>query len=141
MSIKVVPEKVAKINLHKTRTKITNSTYASKELISKVSHLKTTLEVANKELKKLNLPYLNETEVVFYSPQKIILQSDREILKSKIKELHDQFINMLNKTTFFSKVNRIDITIDYSKPKNDKAIPVNKYTKQAIEKLKKDLKL
>ncbi|MED7788543.1 hypothetical protein [Francisella sp. 19X1-34] len=141
MSIKIVPEKVAKINSHKTRKKITNSTYASKELISKVSHLKTTLEVANKELQKLNLPYLNETEIVFYSPQKIILQSDREILKSKVKELHDQFIHRLNNTTFFSKVNKIDVTIDYNKPKEGKTIKVNKYTKEAIEKLKKNLEL
>ncbi|WP_150468219.1 hypothetical protein [Francisella sp. SYW-9] len=141
MSIKIIPEKVAKINSHKTRKKITNSTYASKELISRASYLKTSLEVANRELQKLNLPYLNETEIVFYSPQKIILQSDREILKSKVKELHDQFIDRLNKTTFFSKVNEIDITIDYSKPKKGNTKKVNKYTKKAIEKLKKDLKL
>lgn len=141
MSIKIVPEKVAKINSHKTRKKITNSTFASKELISKVSHLKTTLEVANKELQKINLPYLSETEIVFYSTQKIILQSDREILKSKVKELHDQFIYMLNKNTFFSQLNKIDIIIYYTKPKRNKTKVIDKNTKKAIEELKKELKL
>lgn len=141
MSIKIVPEKVAKINSHKTRKKITNSTFASKELIAKASHLKTTLEVANKELQKINLPYLNETEIVFYSPQKIILQSHREILKSKVKELHDQFVCRLNRNTFFSQLNKIEIVIDYNKPQKSKIKKVNNDTKEAIEKLKKELKL
>ena len=141
MSIKIVPEKVAKINSHKTRKKITNSTFASKELIARASHLKTTLEVANKELQKINLPYLNETEVVFYSPQKIIVQSHREILKSKVKELHDQFVCRLNRNTFFSQLNKIEIVIDYNKPQKSKIKKVNNDTKEAIQKLKKELKL
>ncbi|ASG68003.1 hypothetical protein fh0823_05800 [Francisella halioticida] len=141
MSIKIVPEKIAKINSHKTRKKITNSTFSSKELISKASHLKITIEVANKELKKINLPYLNETEIVFYSPKKIILQSHREILKSKLKELHDQFVCRLNKNTLFSQLNKIDMIIDYSKPHKGKPKQINKNTKEAIEKLKKELKL
>ncbi|API86694.1 hypothetical protein [Francisella uliginis] len=141
MSIKIVPEKVAKINSHKTRKKITNSTFASKELIAKASHLKTTLEVANKELQKINLPYLNETKVVFYSPQKIIVQSHREILKSKVKELHDQFVCRLNRNTFFSQLNKIEIVIDYNKPQKSKIKKVNNDTKEAIQKLKKELKL
>ena len=141
MSIKIVPEKVAKINSHKTRKKITNSTFASKELIAKASHLKTALEVANKELQKVNLPYLNETEIVFYSPQKIILQSRKEILKSKVKELHDQFVSRLNRNTFFSQLNKIGIIIDYNKPQKSKIKKINKNTKEAIEKLKKELEL
>ncbi|NDS79712.1 hypothetical protein FWI69_06390 [Francisella tularensis subsp. holarctica] len=58
MTIKIFPEKVANIPTHTTRKKITNTTYASKQLISKAAHLKTTIEVANKELYKLDLPYL-----------------------------------------------------------------------------------
>lgn len=141
MTIKIIPEKVSKINSHKTRKKITNSTFSSKELISKASHLKISLEVANKEFKKINLPYLNETEIVFYSLNKIIIQSNREILKSKVKELHDQFIDRLNKSTFFSQLNKIEIIIDYNKPQNINTKLINKDTKEAIEKLKKELKL
>lgn len=114
MTIKNFPEKIASINSHTTRKKITNTTYASKQLISKATQIKTTIEVANKELHKLNLPYLRDTQIVFYSPSKIIIHSNKEILKSKLKELHDQFVTQLRQNSIFSKLEKIDIIINYT---------------------------
>ncbi|WP_150463840.1 hypothetical protein [Francisella sp. XLW-1] len=142
MSIKVIPEKIANIESHKTRKKITDSTYANKTLIARASNLKTTVEVANKELQKLNIPYLKDTSLVFYSPVKIIVKSDKEILKSKIKELHSQFITKLNQTTMFSRVEKIELIIEqptnfYAKTNNKKLI--NKAAKKALEKIKQEI--
>lgn len=141
MSIKIIPEKVANIYSHRTRKKITESTYASKDLIAKAVNLSTTIEVANKQLHKLNLPYLKDTQLVFYSPTKIIVQSDKEILKSKIKELHNQFITKLNQTTLFSRVEKIELIVDYSNHQTKKADinPPNKVAKKALEKIKLEI--
>ncbi|AJI54475.1 hypothetical protein [Francisella philomiragia] len=141
MSIKIIPEKVANIDSHRTRKKITESTYASKDLIAKAVNLSTTIEVANKQLHKLNLPYLKDTQLVFYSPTKIIVQSDKEILKSKIKELHNQFITKLNQTTLFSRVEKIELIVDYSNHQTKKADinPPNKVAKKALEKIKLEI--
>lgn len=142
MSIKIFPEKVSNIDSHKTRKKITQNTYASKELISKASHLKTTVEVANKELKKINLPYLKDTQVVFYSPEKIILQSDKEILKSKLKELHDQFVDKLRRCTLFSQLKKIEIIINYkdTTKNNTKTKHIDSKTaRKALHKIKKEI--
>ena len=137
MTIKIFPEKVASIDSHTTRKKITNTTYASKQLISKAAQLKTTIEVANKELQKLNLPYLRDTQVVFYSTSKIIIHSNKEILKSKLKELHDQFVTQLRQNTLFSKLEKIDIIINTQN--NKKPTVTNEIAKQALDKIKKQL--
>lgn len=140
MTIKIFPEKVASIDSHTTRKKITNTTYASKQLISKAAQLKITIEDANKELHKLNLPYLRDTQVVFYSPSKIIIYSNKEILKSKLKELHDQFVTQLKQNMLFSKLETIDIIINYIQ--NNKSIKfpiINEISKQALDKIKKQL--
>ncbi|MFV9924851.1 MAG: hypothetical protein AB8U93_04065 [Francisella endosymbiont of Hyalomma scupense] len=140
MTIKIFPEKVASIDSHTTRKKITNTTYASKQLISKAAQLKTTIEVANKELHKLNLPYLRDTQVVFYSPSKIIIYSNKEILKSKLKELHDQFVTQLKQNMLFSKLEKIDIIINYIQNNKSTKLPVtNEIGKQALDKIKKQL--
>ncbi|ABK89562.1 hypothetical protein IBE20_07710 [Francisella tularensis subsp. novicida] len=140
MTIKIFPEKVANIPTHTTRKKITNTTYASKQLISKAAHLKTAIEVANKELYKLDLPYLRDTQIVFYSPTKIIVHSNKEILKSKLKELHDQFVTQLKQNTLFSKLEKIEIIIDYTQNNNKTNSSVNNETaKQALDKIKKQL--
>lgn len=140
MTIKIFPEKVASIDSHTTRKKITNTTYASKQLISKAAQLKTTIEVANKELHKLNLPYLRDTQVVFYSPSKIIIYSNKEILKSKLKELHDQFVTQLKQNMLFSKLEKIDIIINYIQNNKSTKLPVtNEIGKQPLDKIKKQL--
>ncbi|OEZ33766.1 hypothetical protein AS144_00880 [Francisella endosymbiont of Amblyomma maculatum] len=140
MTIKIFPEKVASIGSHTTRKKITNTTYASKQLISKAVQLKTTIEVANKELHKLNLPYLRDTQVVFYSHSKIIIHSNKEILKSKLKELHDQFVTQLKQNMLFSKLEKIDIIINYTQNnKKTKPTVTNEIAKQALDKIKKQL--
>ncbi|MFV9972799.1 MAG: hypothetical protein AB8V06_00980 [Francisella endosymbiont of Hyalomma asiaticum] len=140
MTIKIFPEKIASIDSHTTRKKITNTTYASKQLISKAVQLKTTIEVANKELHKLNLPYLRDTQVVFYSPSKIIIYSNKEILKSKLKELHDQFVTQLKQNMLFSKLEKIDIIINYiQNNKSTKLHVTNEIGKQALDKIKKQL--
>lgn len=140
MTIKIFPEKVASIDSHTTRKKITNTTYASKQLISKAAQLKTTIEVANKELHKFNLPYLRDTQVVFYSPSKIIIHSNKEILKSKLKELHDQFVTQLKQNMLFSKLEKIDIIINYTQNnKKIKPTVTNEIAKQALDKIKKQL--
>ncbi|APC95332.1 hypothetical protein IBE10_08820 [Francisella tularensis subsp. novicida] len=140
MTIKIFPEKVANIPTHTTRKKITNTTYASKQLISKAAHLKTAIEVANKELYKLDLPYLRDTQIVFYSPTKIIVHSNKEILKSKLKELHDQFVTQLKQNTLFSRLEKIEIIIDYTQNNNKTNSIVNNETaKQALDKIKKQL--
>ena len=140
MTIKIFLEKVANIDSHTTRKKITNTTYASKQLISKAAQLKTTIEVANKELHKLNLPYLRDTQVVFYSPSKIIIHSNKEILKSKLKEFHDQFVTQLRQNTLFSKLEKIDIIINYTQNnKKTKPTVTNEIAKQALDKIKKQL--
>lgn len=140
MSIKIHPEKASTINRHKTRKKITNNTYAYKELISKASHLKTTIEVANKELQKFNIPYLRDTKIVFYSPDKIIVQSDKEILKSKFKELHNHFVETLRQSRFFSQLKSIEIMIDYNvTSKAPRKVVASKLAKQALYKLKKEI--
>ncbi|MBK2356502.1 hypothetical protein [Francisella hispaniensis] len=140
MTIKIFPEKVANIPSHTTRKKITNTTYASKQLISKAAQLKTTIEVANKELYKLDLPYLKDTQIVFYSPTKIIVYSDKEILKSKLKELHHQFITQLRQNKLFSKLEKIEIIIDYTQNVNKTNSSINnEIAKQALDKIKKQL--
>ncbi|OIN83573.1 hypothetical protein [Francisella sp. TX07-6608] len=140
MTIKIFPEKVANIPTHTTRKKITNTTYASKQLISKAAHLKTAIEVANKELYKLDLPYLRDTQIVFYSPTKIIVHSNKEILKSKLKELHDQFVTQLKQNTLFSRLEKIEIIIDYTQNNNKTNSSVNnEAAKQALDKIKKQL--
>ena len=140
MTIKIFPEKVTSIDSHTTRKKITNTTYASKQLISKAAQLKTTIEVVNKELHKLNLPYLRDTQVVFYSPSKIIIYSNKEILKSKVKELHDQFVTQLKQNILFSKLEKIDIIINYIQNNKPTKLPVtNEIGKQALDKIKKQL--
>lgn len=138
MSIKIIPEKLAAISQHKTRRKITNSTYAGKELISRAAHLANSLAVANKQFHQIDIPYLKDCDIVFYSPEKIILSSDKEILKSKIKELHSQFIGMLNKHIFFSKLEKIEIQIDYTqKPTNkNSAKKIDQNSKNNINKLR-----
>ena len=138
MSIKIIPKKLAVINQHKTRRKITNSTYAGKELISRVTHLVISLEVANKQLYQIDIPYLKDCQIVFYSPDKIILSSDKEILKSKVKQLHFQFVEMLNKHTLFSRLEKIEIQIDYWQKTIDKKVikKVNQRTKDHINNLK-----
>lgn len=140
MTIKIFSEKVASIDSHTTRKKITNTTYASKQLISKAAQLKITIEVANKELHKLNLPYLRNTQVVFYSPSKIIIYSNKEILKSKLKELHDQFVTQLKQNMLFSKLEKIDIIINYIQNNKKTKPPVtNEIARQALDKIKKQL--
>lgn len=140
MSIKIHPEKASTINRHKTRKKITNNTYAYKELISKASHLKTTIEVANKELQKFNTAYLRDTKIVFYSPNKIIVQGDKEILKSKFKELHNHFVETLQQSRLFSQLKSIEIIIDHSvASKQPKKVLPSKFAKQALEKLKREI--
>jgi len=138
MSIKIIPERLAVIEKHKTRRRIKSTTYAAKDLISRASHLVNSLEVANKQLQKIDIPYIKDCKVVFYSPEKIILSSEKEILKSKVKELHTQFIKMLNQHTFFSRLEKIEIQIDYKlktvKKKNIKKVDQN--TKDHLNNLK-----
>ncbi|MDE4940415.1 hypothetical protein NAI66_10310, partial [Francisella tularensis subsp. holarctica] len=75
-------------------------------------------DVANKLLYQLDLTYLRDSQIVFYSPTKIIVHSNKEILKSKLKDLHDQFVTQLKQNTLFSRLERIDIIIDYTKNNN-----------------------
>ena len=138
MSIKIIPEKLAVIERHKTRKRIKSTTYAGKDLISRASHLVSSLEVANKQLQEIDIPYLKDCHIVFYTPEKIILSSDKEILKSKIKELHTQFVRMLNQHTFFSRLEKIEIQIDYSQKNIPKKATkkVNQNTKDHLNSLK-----
>ena len=138
MSIKIIPEKLAVIEKHKTRKRIKKTTYAGKELISRASHLVSSLEVANRQLQQIDIPYLKDCSIVFYSPEKIILSSDKEILKSKVKELHSQFVKMLSKHTFFSRLEKIEIQIDYTLKTTSKKVikKVNQKTKDHINNLK-----
>lgn len=139
MSIKIIPEKLAKINQHKTRKKIKNTTYANKQLISRAAYLSNSLEIANKQLQNIDIPYLKDCKIVFYSPEKIILSSNKEILKSKIKQLHFQFIKILNKQTFFSRLETIEIQIDYAQQKTTntrRSNNVDTSTKSHLNKLK-----
>jgi hypothetical protein len=139
MSIKIVPEKLDKIQNHKTRHKIKNTTYANKELISRASHLASSNEVANKQLHKLNIPYLQDTDIIYYSATKIIVKSNKEILKTKVKELHSQFISMLQKHTMFSKLQKIEIQIEYNQSTNKIPKLDNEQAKLQINKLKESL--
>ncbi|MDE4972309.1 hypothetical protein NAI46_13295, partial [Francisella tularensis subsp. holarctica] len=76
--------------------------------------------------------------IVFYSPTKIILHSNKEILKSKLKEIHDQFVTQLKQNTLFSRLESIEIIIDYTQNNNKTKSSVNNETaKQAIDKIKK----
>ena len=138
MSINIIPEKLAMIEKHKTRKRIKSTTYAGKNLISRVSYLVSSLEVANKQFNEIDIPYLKDCHIVFYSPEKIILSSDKEILKSKIKELHTQFVKILNQYTFFSRLVKIEIQIDYSQKNISKKVTkkVNQNTKDHIDSLK-----
>ena len=139
MTINIIPEKLAHIKKHKTRKNIINSTLASKDLINKASHLLYSVEIANKEFKKLNIPYLSDTKVVYYSPEKIILQSKKEILKSKVKELHGQFLEILNKRKFFSKIKKIEIIIDYEIEKQTKTRKHNYKAQEILREIKLEL--
>ncbi|QIV96282.1 hypothetical protein EDC55_101100 [Allofrancisella inopinata] len=141
MTISIIPEKISNIDKYKTRSKITNSTQANKELINKTKNLILSIEVANKELKKLDIPYLNDAEIVYYEPEKIICKSQKEILKFKIKELQSQFIEILKKSKLFSKLKKIEVLIDYSNNKTTKKIPLNPKAKQALQQIRKDLKI
>lgn len=141
MTITIIPEKISNIDKHKTRIKITNSTQLSKELIRKAKNLISSTEVANKELRKLNIPYLNDTQIVYYTPQKIICKSQKEILKFKIKELHLQFLEILRKRKFFSKLQKIEILIDYSNSETNKKNPSNHRAKQALQQIRKNLQI
>ena len=140
MTIKIIPEKLAVIEKHKTRKRIKKTTYAGKELISRAAHLVSSLEVANRQLQQIDVPYLRDCSIVFYSPEKIILSSEKEILKSKVKELHSQFIRLLNQHTFFSRLVKIEIQIDYRlktvKKKNIEKVSQN--TKDHINNLKQN---
>ncbi|AXA33652.1 hypothetical protein [Francisella adeliensis] len=139
MSIKIVPEKLDKIQNHKTRHKIKNTTYANKELISRANHLASSNEVANKQLHKLNIPYLQDTDIIYYSATKIIVRSNKEILKAKIKELHQQFIDILQKHTMFSKLQKIEIQIEYDQNTKKIIKQDNTQAKKQISKLKESL--
>ncbi|MDE5031923.1 hypothetical protein NAI34_09885, partial [Francisella tularensis subsp. holarctica] len=55
---------------------------------------------------------------VFYSPTNLIVHSNTEILTSKLKERHDQFVTQLKQNTLFSRLERIEINIDYTKNNN-----------------------
>ncbi len=138
MSIKIIPEKLAVIEKHKTRHKTEKTTYACKELISRSSHLVSSVDVANKQLQQIDIPYIKDCSIVFYSPEKVIISSDKEILKTKVKELHSQFIKLLNKHTFFSRLQKIEIQINYNqKPINEKALKKsNQKAKDHIKNLK-----
>lgn len=139
MSIKIVPEKLDKIQNHKTRHKIKNTTYANKELISRANYLASSNEVANKQLHKLNIPYLQDTDIIYYSATKIIVRSNKEILKAKIKELHQQFIDILQKHTMFSKLQKIEIQIEYDQNTKKIIKQDNAQAKKQISKLKESL--
>lgn len=139
MDIKIIPEKLDKIQKYKTRHKIKNTTYSNKELISRASHIASSNAVANSQMHKLNIPYLQDTNIIYYTPTKIIVKSDKEILKSKINELHDQLIDMLRKQIIFSKINTIEVQIDYAKNIKQISKPNNSQAKQQINKLKETL--
>ncbi|KEI35680.1 hypothetical protein FRA_30c04030 [Francisella sp. W12-1067] len=141
MTITIIPEKISNIDKYKTRSKITNSTQANKELINKTKNLILSIEVANKELKKLNIPYLNDTEIVYYAPEKIICKSQKEILKFKIKELQSQFIEILKKSKLFSKLEKIEVLIDYSTNKPHEKNLSNYKAKEALQQIKKNLNI
>ena len=134
MSIKYTPKNLQNHHKYKTRRKITNTTYANKNLITETSKLLELAKKAQQELDKLNIPYINGTTVIFSSPQKIILQSDKEILKPKIAELHSQLLKMLNKHLFFDKLQKIEIHISYSSPQK-----INNYNDEHTQKIKQRL--
>jgi hypothetical protein len=140
MSIKIHAEKLAVIDDHKTRKyNLKNSTQSSKVLINKASHLMSSIDVANKIFSKMDLPYMQDVKIGFYSPKKIILQTENDILRAKVKELHPQFLRILKNQKFFSKLEKIDVNIV-----NKEKIVLEKKpdieTKKQIERLKKSLK-
>ncbi|MDE4963573.1 hypothetical protein NAI36_10540, partial [Francisella tularensis subsp. holarctica] len=62
------------------------------------------------------------------------------ILKSKLKERHDQFVTQLKQHTLFSRLERIEIIIDYTQTNNKTNSSVNNETaKQALDKIKKQI--
>ena len=140
MSIKIYAEKLEKIDKHKTRkSKLKSSTEASKELINKASHLVSSINVANKIFSQLNIPYMNDVKIGFYSHKKIILQTENDILRAKVKELHPQILRILNNQKIFSKLEKIDVDIVVK----EKVILEKKpdiETKKQIQKLKEKLK-
>ncbi|APC96342.1 hypothetical protein [Francisella frigiditurris] len=139
MSIRIFPEKVSNIKKHKTRAKLKDHTLDSKKLIKQASHILSSVEVANKEFKKIKLPYLENTNVVFYSPTKLVIQGNNSFIKTKVKELHDQYLEILKKRTFFSKLEELELDIKYQTQKDNKKI-INKKAKDIIEKLKEEFK-
>lgn len=139
MSIRIFPEKVSTIKKHKTREKLKDYTLDSKKLINQASHILSSVEVADKEFKKIKLPYLENTNVVFYSPTKLVIQGSDPFIKAKLKELHAQYIEILRKRTFFSRLEKIELYIQYQTNKDNKKI-INKKTKDIIDKLKNEFK-
>ena len=138
MSIKYTPKDLHDHHEYITRKKITKTTYASKDLISRASESLESAQIAQYELSKLNIPYVNGTTVIFYSTEKIILQSDKDILKPKISELHSQLIIMLNKHHFFSKLKKVEIQIFHREQKipNKLSIFEKKRIKEHLEYLR-----
>ncbi len=139
--IKIHAEKVAKIDQHKTRrTNLKETTFSSKELISRASHLASSIDVANKIFSRMKLPYLDDVNIAFYSPEKIILATDKQILKSKVKELEPQFISILREQKIFSKLKKIEVSINYEKKEDIKTQKPNKIAIENINKLKEEFK-
>jgi hypothetical protein len=113
MSIKYTPKDLLDHHKYKTRKKIKDSTYASKDLIAKASQSMSLANQAEQQLSKIDIPYIRNLSVVYYSQTKIVLISDKEILKSKVSQLHTQLLQMLNNNSFFSKLKRIEIQISH----------------------------
>ena len=140
MSIKIHAEKLEKIDKHRTRKyKLKNTTQASKELINQASYLMSSVSVANKIFSQLNIPYMDNVTVGFYSPTKIILQTDKQILKAKVKELHSQILKILKNQKFFSKLEKIEVNVINLNKKVEAKKP-DLITKKQIEKLKERLR-
>ena len=141
IKIKIHAEKIAKIDQHKTRrTNLKETTFTSKELISRASHLASSIDVANKIFSRINLPYLDDVNIAFYSPEKIILTTNKQVLKSKVKELEPQFISILRAQKIFSKLKKIEISINYEKKENIQTQKPNKVAIENINKLKEEFK-
>ena len=139
MSIKIYAEKLAVMDDHKTRKyNLKNSTQSSKVLINKATHIMLSVNVANKIFSKMDLPYMKDVNIGFYSPEKIILQTENDILRAKVKELHPQFLRILKKQKMFSKLEKIDINIVSKEKVVEKKPDIE--TKKQIEKLKRSLK-
>ena len=113
MSIRYEPKDLQDHHKYKTRKKIKDSTYASKDLIAKASQAMILANHAEKQLAKIDIPYIGDLSVVYYSQNKIVLESDKEILRSKVSQLHTQLLQMLNNNNFFSKLNKIEIQISH----------------------------